>query len=102
MICTRWLEPIVKTFLDASGFSEEDFNQRLALRCLMTLEREIPVSGSGSVSGTGEDAQHNREQVLGLLKKVWRHYIGDPTGVQDRFGGGVLYACRKFYLLIGV
>lgn len=44
MICTRWLEPIVKTFLDASGFSEEDFNQRFALRSLMTLEREIPVS----------------------------------------------------------
>lgn len=61
---------LIKTFLDASGFSEEDFDQRLALGCLKTLKREIPVSGNGSVSGTGEDAQHYRERVLGLLKKA--------------------------------
>lgn len=54
---------IVKVFLDRKGFSEEDFNYRLALGCLKILKKEIPVSGGD------EETQEYRNRVLGLLKK---------------------------------
>lgn len=54
---------IVKTFLDKKGFSEKDFNYRLALGCLKILKKEIPVSGGD------EETQEYRNRVLGLLKK---------------------------------
>ncbi len=61
---------LVRTFLDAQGFSEGDFDHRLALGCLKVLKEEIPVTGSGPVFGTGEEAQQYRDRVLGLLKKA--------------------------------
>jgi aminoglycoside phosphotransferase len=54
---------IVKTFLDKKGFSEKDFNHRLALGCLKTLKKEIPVLGGN------EETQEYRDRVLNLLNK---------------------------------
>lgn len=54
---------IVKIFLDKKGFSEKDFNDRLALGCLKILKKEIPVSGGD------EETQEYRNRVLALLKK---------------------------------
>lgn len=54
---------IVKIFLDKKGFSEKDFDYRLALGCLKILKKEIPVSGGD------EEAQEYRNRVLALLKK---------------------------------
>lgn len=54
---------IVKIFLDIKGFSEKDFNHRLALGCLKILKKEIPVSGGD------EETQEYRNRVLALLKK---------------------------------
>lgn len=54
---------VVKIFLDKKGFSEKDFNKRLALGCLKVLKKEIPVSGGD------EETQTYRNRVLTLLKK---------------------------------
>lgn len=54
---------IVKTFLDKKGFSEKDFNIRLALGCLKILKKEIPVLGGD------EETQEYRQRVLSLLDK---------------------------------
>jgi len=54
---------IVKIFLDKKGFSEKDFNNRLALGCLKILKKEIPVSGGD------EETQEYRNRVLNLLSK---------------------------------
>ena len=54
---------IVKVFLGRKGFSEEDFNYRLALGCLKILKKEIPVSGGD------KETQEYRKRVLDLLKK---------------------------------
>jgi len=54
---------IVKIFLDKKGFSEKDFNHRLALGCLKILKKEIPVSGGD------EETQDYRNRVLNLLSK---------------------------------
>ena len=54
---------IVKIFLDKKGFSEKDFNNRLALGCLKILKKEIPISGGD------EETQEYRNRVLTLLKK---------------------------------
>ena len=54
---------IVKIFLDKKGFSEKDFNNRLALGCLKTLKKEIPVSGGD------KETQEYRNRVLNLLSK---------------------------------
>src|SRR3989344_7044298 len=54
---------IIKIFLDKKGFSEKDFNHRLALGCLKILKKEIPVSGGD------EETQDYRNRVLNLLSK---------------------------------
>lgn len=55
---------IIQVFLKRRGFSETDFNYRLALGCLKVLKKEIPVSGGD------KEVQEYRNRVLGLLKKV--------------------------------
>jgi hypothetical protein len=55
---------LVKDFLNKQGFTEDDFNSRLALGCLKILKKEIPVSGGD------EETQKYRERVLGILGKV--------------------------------
>lgn len=55
----------VERYLDAHQLSEADFAPRLAVRCLWTLQREIPVSGS--------DADNDyRSHVLQLLRGALR------------------------------
>ena len=54
---------VVKVFLNRKGFSEKDFNYRLALGCLKILKKEIPVS-----EGDKETGEY-RDRVLALLKK---------------------------------
>lgn len=54
---------IVKIFLNKKGFSEKDFNNRLALGCLKILKKEIPVSGGD------KETQEYRNRVLNLLSK---------------------------------
>ena len=54
---------IVKTFLGKKGFSEKDFNIRLALGCLKILKKEIPITGGD------EETQEYRHRVLSLLDK---------------------------------
>lgn len=54
---------IVKIFLDKKGFSEKDFNNRLALGCLKTLKEEI------SISGGDKEIQEYRNRVLIILNK---------------------------------
>lgn len=54
---------VVETFLDKKGFSEKDFNLRLALGCLKILKKEIPVTGGD------EETQEYRHRVLSLLGK---------------------------------
>ena len=54
---------VVKTFLEKKGFSEDDFNYRLALGCLKILKKEIPVSGGD------KETEEYRDRVLILLKK---------------------------------
>ena len=54
---------IVQIFLERKGFSEVDFNYRLALGCLKILNKEIPVSGGD------KEARKYRSRVLDLLKK---------------------------------
>lgn len=54
---------IVQVFLDRMGYSEQDFRCRLALGCLKTLQREIPVSGGD------EETEQYRARVLALLQK---------------------------------
>ncbi len=51
----------VDDFLKANGYSNADFAPRLALGCLMTLQKEIPVK-----NGSKEDNEY-RDRVLGLL-----------------------------------
>lgn len=53
---------IVQVFLDRMGYSEQDFQCRLALGCLKTLQREIPVLGGD------EEMQDYRARVLDLLQ----------------------------------
>jgi len=52
---------VVETFLNALGFGKRDFSIRLALGCLQTLQREIPV-----VVGEGDRVKY-REHVLAVL-----------------------------------
>lgn len=54
---------VIKIFLDKKGFSEKDFNDRLALGCLKILKKEIPVSGGD------KETQEYRNRVLNLLSK---------------------------------
>ena len=54
---------IVKTFLGKKGFSEKDFNIRLALGCLKILKKEIPITGGD------EETQEYRHRILSLLDK---------------------------------
>jgi len=56
---------LIKTFLNKKGFSEEDFNHRLALGCLKILKKEIPVSGGD------KETQEYRKRVLGILNKAY-------------------------------
>lgn len=53
---------VVQDFLDAKSFTKDDFAPRLALGCLMTLQKEIPVNGGS------EHDQRYRKHVLGLLE----------------------------------
>jgi len=55
---------LVKVFLMRKGFSEEEFKVRLALSCLKTLKKEIPVSEGNKAT------QEYRNRVLELLKKT--------------------------------
>lgn len=52
---------VVQMFLNTRGFSDKDFTYRLALGCLKTLQKEIPVSGGD------KEIQEYRKRVLGLL-----------------------------------
>ncbi|OGN23198.1 MAG: hypothetical protein A2918_04155 [Candidatus Yanofskybacteria bacterium RIFCSPLOWO2_01_FULL_42_49] len=54
---------VVDTFLNKKGFSEKDFNYRLALGCLKILKKEIPVTGGD------EEVQKYRHRVVSLLDK---------------------------------
>ena len=54
---------IIKIFLDKKGFSEKDFNHRLALGCLKILKKEIPVSDGDT------ETEDYRNRVLSLLSK---------------------------------
>lgn len=54
---------VVSKFLELAGFSEQDFASRLALGCLQTLQKEIPVSGGDQETDT------YRTHVLGLLEE---------------------------------
>jgi hypothetical protein len=61
------LRPLSKTdllerYLRAQGLSEAAFAPRMAVRCLATLQREIPVAGGDA------GQQHYRAHVLGLLQ----------------------------------
>jgi len=52
---------VVDDFLESRGFSRNDFAPRLALGCLITLQREIIVEG-------GDEHEHRyRERVITLL-----------------------------------
>jgi hypothetical protein len=67
------LDPLGKTdvvniFLDRKGFSRKDFNYRLALGCLKTLKKEIPVSGGD------QETEEYRSRVLDLLKSNSENY----------------------------
>ena len=59
---------IVKTFLDTKGFSEGDFNCRLALGCLKILKKEVLISGGD------QETQEYRDRILDLLKKSLTSY----------------------------
>jgi hypothetical protein len=52
---------LVNRFLSATGFSKKDFDIRLALGCLKTLRKEIPVTG-----GDAETVEY-RNRVLSVL-----------------------------------
>lgn len=54
---------IVKLFLDKKGFSEKDFNIRLALGCLKILKKEVPITDGD------EETQEYRHRVLSLLDR---------------------------------
>ena len=54
---------IVQIFLNKKGYSERDFNYRLALGCLKTLNQEIPVSGGD------EEMEKYRTRTIHLLKQ---------------------------------
>jgi len=52
---------VVDDFLESCGYSWKDFAPRLALGCLITLQREIIVEG-------GDEHEHRyRERVITLL-----------------------------------
>jgi len=54
---------IIKLFSKSRGFSKKDFNLRLAIGCLKTLKKEIPVNGGN------KEVQKYRKRVLNLLDK---------------------------------
>lgn len=53
---------LIDSFLNENGFSKEDFRLRLALGCLKTLQKEVPVSG-----GDSETCAY-RDRVTDLLE----------------------------------
>lgn len=55
---------LIKIFLNKKGFSEKDFNYRLALGCLKILKKEVPVSRGN------EETQEYRNRVLSILNKI--------------------------------
>jgi aminoglycoside/choline kinase family phosphotransferase len=57
---------LVRTFLAERGFSERDFDHRLALGCLKTLKREIPISRGD------RNTQEYRSRVLAMLNGALR------------------------------
>lgn len=54
---------VVETFLHKKGFSQVDFRLRLALGCLKTLKKEIPVTGGDS------ETEEYRTRVLKILEE---------------------------------
>jgi len=54
---------LIKLFLKRNNFSRKDFNIRLAIGCLKTLKKEIPVNGGN------KEVQKYRKRVLNLLDK---------------------------------
>jgi thiamine kinase-like enzyme len=57
---------LVEHYLETQGLTLADFAPRLAVRCLWTLQREIPVT---DVEGTSDYTRY-RERVLGLLRRA--------------------------------
>ncbi len=55
---------LVETFLRRAGFSGQDYQVRLALGCLQTLQREVPVKGGG------RETRRYRDRVLALLAQA--------------------------------
>ena len=60
---TRDFEIMMESLLENQGFSKKDFNLRLAIGCLKTLKKEIPVNGGN------KEVQKYRKRVLNLLDK---------------------------------
>ena len=60
---------VIETVLDALKFTKRDFSIRLALGCLKTLQKEIPVVG-GEV-----DSRGYRERVLALLGSALTDFV---------------------------
>ena len=58
---------IVDTFLYQKGFSKNDFKLRLALGCLKTLRKEIPIAGGDA------EMEEYRGRVLKLLSQSISH-----------------------------
>ena len=53
---------LIDLFLKREGFTKKDYNLRLALGCLKTLKKEIPVHGGN------EKTKKYRKRVLSLLR----------------------------------
>jgi len=55
---------LIERYLETQGLSQADFAPRLAVRCLWTLQREIPVADADGVT----DYTRYRDRVLGFLR----------------------------------
>lgn len=63
---------IIERYLERRRLSFADFAPRLALRCLRTLQANLPVRGGEEVRGEWdfESLAENRQRVLGLLERA--------------------------------
>ncbi len=55
---------LIEHYLETQGLSQADFAPRLAVRCLWTLQREIPVADADGAT----DYTKYRDRVLGFLR----------------------------------
>jgi hypothetical protein len=63
---------IVERYLERQGLSFEDFAPRLALRCMRTLQENLPIRGGEDVRDEWdfETLADSRQRVLGLIKRA--------------------------------